>query len=113
MTDLTTYKVTFNTTNKYLKYFCNKAASDWTFKKYKNYFSDKDHEKIRKVFVKNLQTVKDDSKNIPPIVNQHINRLMEPFNSTSNAPTASTDSALSIPSSSTINNITVKGNYYD
>ncbi|KAI9022747.1 hypothetical protein CLU79DRAFT_702011 [Phycomyces nitens] len=102
MSDLATYKATFKTTNKYLKYFCDKPTSDWTFKKYQKYFSDKDPEKIKKAFMENLQTVKDDSKNVSSIVNRHIDKLLEPFNSAS-----------STSSSSTVSNITVKGNYYN
>ncbi len=107
MSDLATYKATFKTANKYLKYFCDNPASDWSFKKYKKYFSDKDPEQIKKIFVENLQTVKDDSKNISSIVNQHINKLMESFNPASSKSTLATNSASSIPSSSTVNNIKV------
>lgn len=102
MLDLATYKATFKTINKYLKHFCDTPASDWTLKKYKRYFSDKDTEKIKKVFVENLQTVKDDAKNIPSVVNQHINRLMKTFSSVSSAPISDPY----ISSSSNINNIT-------
>ncbi|KAI7876469.1 uncharacterized protein EV154DRAFT_569207 [Mucor mucedo] len=58
-------------------------------------------EKIKRLY-KNLQTVKEDSKNVSTIVHRHIDKLLEPFNSSS-----------STPSSSVVNNITVKGNYYN
>lgn len=78
MSDLKNYKANFKTTNKYLKYFCNSAASEWTLKKYQNHFSEKSPEKAKKAFMKNLEIVKNKAKNIPSDVNQHINRLMKP-----------------------------------
>ncbi|KAG1157186.1 hypothetical protein G6F37_006929 [Rhizopus arrhizus] len=44
---------------------------------------------------------------------KHINKLMESFNPASSKSTLATNSASSIPSSSAVNNITVKGNYYN
>ncbi|KAG2196985.1 hypothetical protein INT47_006932, partial [Mucor saturninus] len=113
ISDLTTYKATFKTANKYLKYFCDNPASDWSFKKYKKYFRDKDSEQSKKIFVGNLQTVKDDSKNISSLVNRHISKLMESFNPASNKSTLATNSASNVPNSWTVYKIKVKGNYYN
>ncbi|KAI8889385.1 hypothetical protein K501DRAFT_266928 [Backusella circina FSU 941] len=62
MLDLKTYKANFKTSNKYLKYFCNNAASEWTLKKYQKYFSDKGPEEAKKAFMKNLKIVKNNAK---------------------------------------------------
>ncbi|KAI8091240.1 uncharacterized protein B0P05DRAFT_462896 [Gilbertella persicaria] len=96
MSDLDTYKANFKTSNKYLKYFCNQPASNWTLEKFKKTFYDKDAEKAKKAFIKNLNIVKHDAKNIPSVVKQHIDREINSFSS------ATRD----------ITNITVKGNYY-
>ena len=66
MSDLT-YKATFKTTNKYLTTFVIILLQTGHLKDIKKYFSDKDPEKIKKVFAESLQTVKDDSKNISSI----------------------------------------------
>lgn len=60
------------------------------------YLRDKAPKKIKKVFVDNLQTVKDNSKNTTTTVIQHTHKLMKPFNSAS-----------SVPSSSAVTNITI------
>ena len=53
--------------------------------------------------MENLQTVKDDAKSVPSVVNRHINRLMKTFSSASSAPISDPY----ISNSSNINNITV------
>lgn len=73
----------------------------------------KDPQQIKKIFVRNLQTVKDDSKIASSIVSQHIDKPMESSNPVSRKSNLATNSASNIPSSSTVYNIKVKGNYYN
>ncbi|KAG1046636.1 hypothetical protein G6F43_010887 [Rhizopus delemar] len=100
MSNLKTYKANFKTSNKYLKYFCDNAASEWTVQKYQTHFRKKGPEELKKVFMKNLKIVKNNAKGIPSDVNQYINQVMGP------------DSDPCTSSSHNINNITIKGNYY-
>ena len=80
MSDLNTYKAKFPTKNRYLKYFCDHTASDWTLKKYQAYFQDKSPKKIKSLFFKNLRIIKQNSKDVPSTVNKHLTRIMKATN---------------------------------
>lgn len=77
MLNLKTYKAKFQTSNKYLKYFCDNAASERTLKKYQKYFKNKNPEETKKAFIKNLKIIKHNAKGIHSDVSQHINQVME------------------------------------
>jgi hypothetical protein len=58
------YKATFtNPKNNYLKYFCEKPASEWTFKKRFEELK-KDHKGF---YERQLRTIKKHSKGIPQL----------------------------------------------
>lgn len=77
MSDIRTYKANFKTNNKYLKYFCNTPASEWSLQNYENHFHEKDPKGVKKAFIKNLIIVKNNAKGIPSDVNNHIDQLLK------------------------------------
>lgn len=77
--DYKTYKSTLTSTNKYLKYFRDYPLADWSFKKYRRCFPTAT--KLQAKYLRNLQTVKAHSKNIPQEAREQINSLVDSFNS--------------------------------
>ncbi|KAL9555877.1 hypothetical protein MBANPS3_002159 [Mucor bainieri] len=102
-----TYKATFEATNKYLRYFCDKPASEWTLSAYLKHFREKDPKKVKENFFNQLQCVKSDSKNIPDAVYQYICGLQ----ASTSEPAGSSSTSGPAGSSSTTN-INVQGDYY-
>jgi hypothetical protein len=74
MSESFTYKATFNSPkNKYLKYFCENEASEWTFKKFKKHFKQCKKEP-KALYKKQLIAIKNHSKDIPSSVLREIER---------------------------------------
>lgn len=74
MPDPSNYKATFKSPrSKYLEYFCQKPASEWTLRNFKKHFQQlkKDPEAL---YVKLLLTVKEHSRGIPPSVVRDIDK---------------------------------------
>jgi hypothetical protein len=90
MSNITTYKATFKSPKcKYLKYFCEFAASEWTFKKFKKHFQQlKDQQK--QCYKNQLKVVKNHSKDIPAEVLEHIEKELECIDGKKVAPPAPT-----------------------
>ncbi|KAI9271111.1 hypothetical protein EDC94DRAFT_303885 [Helicostylum pulchrum] len=63
----------------YLKYFRDYPLADWSFKKYRRCFPTAT--KLQAKYLRNLQTVKAHSKNIPQEAREQINSLVNSFNS--------------------------------
>lgn len=88
MSEPFSYKASFKSPKcVYLKYFCEKPASDWTLKKFMKHFKQlkKDPEAL---YIKQLLNVKAHSKDIPTAVLAEINDQLEELKNESTAQTS-------------------------
>lgn len=77
MSDFLSYKATFKKPrNKYLKYFCEHPASEWSFRAFLKHFNHLE-KKDFKLYKRQLLNVQEDSKNIPEGVLKEIEKLLK------------------------------------
>lgn len=77
MSECFNYKASFKSPkNQYLKYFCEKPASDWTFRKFKKHFKQL-KQNPEALYIKQLLSIKEHSKSIPEPVLIKINDQLE------------------------------------
>lgn len=53
------YRVTFETNNRYFKYFCDHPASEWELDHFKANFPNENSSKLANIYLSCLNTIKD------------------------------------------------------